>query len=290
MTTQATKLKGIIPACAGNTASPCLQRASSRDHPRMCGEHAIFAKNDSISTGSSPHVRGTRPVLSVSPADIGIIPACAGNTNRRFCTSSRLRDHPRMCGEHTYAIPYGASMGGSSPHVRGTRGPDVGHLPATGIIPACAGNTRLATNRRFRPRDHPRMCGEHGMFPLMLFFRLGSSPHVRGTLNQLRESFNQAGIIPACAGNTSDNPRGFGFGGDHPRMCGEHLTTQAYGGIVLGSSPHVRGTHIDEAHIYREIGIIPACAGNTHGRVTLFVLCQDHPRMCGEHFYDSTRR
>ncbi len=34
---------GIIPACAGSTASYCSISGLSRDHPRMCGEHLPYA-------------------------------------------------------------------------------------------------------------------------------------------------------------------------------------------------------------------------------------------------------
>ena len=50
---------------------------------------------------------------------------------------------------------------GSSPHMRGTR---VGHRErhqGRGIIPAYAGNTPHPTRMISRPKDHPRICGEH---------------------------------------------------------------------------------------------------------------------------------
>ena len=71
------------------------------------------------------------------------------------------RDHPRMCGEHSFNIHQFAGEQGSSPHVRGARvavrvfpyswgsSPHVRGAPkgrsgskdGTGIIPACAGST-----------------------------------------------------------------------------------------------------------------------------------------------------
>ena len=33
---------GIIPACAGSTRARCLWTTSTRDHPRMCGEHPMW--------------------------------------------------------------------------------------------------------------------------------------------------------------------------------------------------------------------------------------------------------
>ena len=133
--------------------------------------------------GSSPHTRGTRATWSRS--------------------SSPWRDHPRIRGEHAW-------HGGAR-----TKG--------LGIIPAYAGNTTvfgdLTAKRQGssphtrgtpfappvqmrKPRDHPRIRGEHA----------------QGGRGKPRHH----GIIPAYAGNTQKG--------------GVGKTTLA------GSSPHTRGT------------------------------------------------
>ena len=50
---------------------------------------------------------------------------------------------------------------------------------------------------------------------------------------------------------------------DHPRMRGEHLYGAKLNGVVLGSSPHARGTLFKHRPGAATAGIIPACAGNT---------------------------
>ena len=50
---------GIIPAYAGNTKSPSTCWVTSRDHPRVCGEHAIPSLSHLCLAGSSPRMRGT---------------------------------------------------------------------------------------------------------------------------------------------------------------------------------------------------------------------------------------
>ena len=50
----------IIPACAGSTRPPTRRRASSRDHPRMRGEHPLNVPLGFTHRGSSPHARGAR--------------------------------------------------------------------------------------------------------------------------------------------------------------------------------------------------------------------------------------
>ena len=132
---------GIIPACAGSTL-PCTPgRTCRRDHPRMCGEHQESSCKDSLKTGSSPHVRGAPRCGCTGSALTGIIPACAGSTQRRHHCLQGSRDHPRMCGEHRNEAYDKIRFTGSSPHVRGA-----------------LARPRMSCGTR---GDHPRMCGEH---------------------------------------------------------------------------------------------------------------------------------
>ena len=91
---------GIIPACAGSTASTSHTCVSAGDHPRMCGEHSMAVWTAASASGSSPHVRGAHCFPASSGVLQRIIPACAGSTmwfNRKH---NEYGDHPRMCGEH----------------------------------------------------------------------------------------------------------------------------------------------------------------------------------------------
>ena len=115
-------MTGIIPACAGNTICRQLGISYKRDHPRVCGEHALAVGVACVDQGSSPRVRGTRHVLAVVGRVAGIIPACAGNTSPFWPHGSRLGDHPRVCGEHSVELLFALQRGGSSPRVRGTPG------------------------------------------------------------------------------------------------------------------------------------------------------------------------
>ena len=53
-------------------------------------------------SGSSPHVRGAHLLRDRQVMGHGIIPACAGSTGHNAGYALRSRDHPRMCGEHSY--------------------------------------------------------------------------------------------------------------------------------------------------------------------------------------------
>ena len=66
----------------------------------MRGEHSRSTVRSTIRLGSSPHARGTPRLKEMCVPIEGIIPACAGNTRHSPSSLSRVRDHPRMRGEH----------------------------------------------------------------------------------------------------------------------------------------------------------------------------------------------
>ena len=197
-------LVGIIPACAGSTTGVAASAKVTRDHPHMCGEHGRLATMPCRSPGSSPHVRGAQRLERQSCSLSGIIPACAGSTSWETLRRSSIRDHPRMCGEHPLVTSSASPSAGSSPHVRGALARRFASGSATGIIPACAGSTPMSPTGRGAMWDHPRMCGEHSRPMKSRSNCGGSSPHVRGA-RQSRSLINLSlGIIPACAGSTSE--------------------------------------------------------------------------------------
>ena len=132
---------GIIPAYAGNTFRPVMVGVRPRDHPRVCGEHALLANANAEPLGSSPRMRGTQSSSAKSDYRRGIIPAYAGNTEFHLTISLKSRDHPRVCGEHLPLSRTTIATWGSSPRMRGTRSSFLRRVGRFGIIPAYAGNT-----------------------------------------------------------------------------------------------------------------------------------------------------
>ena len=208
-------------------------------------------------------MRGTLILWNLTVDVPGIIPACAGNTMVSALYQIFVRDHPRVCGEHSDVAIISGTLMGSSPRVRGTLG--ITNFPTfmAGIIPACAGNTNSIGLCRCPVGDHPRVCGEHGEYGEVWFAGTGSSPRVRGTPEVRCLRHVERGIIPACAGNTWSRSAPSSRRGDHPRVCGEHCDGRSRRSPHAGSSPRVRGTQGRFDRIGREDGIIPACAGNT---------------------------
>ena len=135
-------------------------------------------------------------------SNVGLIPACAGNTKPRLKVAYHLKAHPRLRGEHRAAVFLGCGLAGSSPLARGTRRIPARGLLGGGLIPACAGNTRGRWWRQARVGAHPRLRGEHPPFGNYLSPVAGSSPLARGTLALRAGGAGRARLIPACAGNT----------------------------------------------------------------------------------------
>ena len=267
-----TRVGGIIPAYAGNTSQNKGSLSGRRDHPRVCGEHQTAHHAIRLGGGSSPRMRGTRRFRLWQDCRAGIIPAYAGNTLSGKQEQTVIRDHPRVCGEHTYWAYVSEPCVGSSPRMRGTPVIRIRAPSRTGIIPAYAGNTGEAMRQYTSNGDHPRVCGEH---PVVVYFvggLSGSSPRMRGTLGDCLVLVVGSGIIPAYAGNTGFAETVQMSLGDHPRVCGEHLKMHRPEAAVWGSSPRMRGTRVVVDNVASLDGIIPAYAGNTLRDYSNFVV------------------
>ena len=229
----------------------------------MRGEHRLLKQKHRPNKGSSPHARGARTNNVKAYTDQGIIPACAGSTILAPFDVKLARDHPRMRGEHARRPTTWPSGPGSSPHARGALGCGYDTVEELRIIPACAGSTGRNHLQRQRPGDHPRMRGEHMDICRHGEIMQGSSPHARGALASCSAIRWCRGIIPACAGSTSQKCIRHSHGEDHPRMRGEHFDEDCGDFEEPGSSPHARGAPRCPSLCSLRPGIIPACAGST---------------------------
>ena len=151
----------FIPARAGNTRSTRTASYTLTVHPRPCGEHGVCLDGGRIKFGSSPPVRGTHSLPLCGYTCRRFIPARAGNTRDGSANRVAPAVHPRPCGEHCHLASCRAKRGGSSPPVRGTRGPARAAPEAQRFIPARAGNTHYPADVRATVGVHPRPCGEH---------------------------------------------------------------------------------------------------------------------------------
>ena len=132
----------------------------------------------------------------------------------------------------------------------------------------------------------------------------GSSPRMRGARHVDMRGAGVSGIIPADAGSTETTAWALPASKDHPRGCGEHMSSENDDLPYSGSSPRMRGARMAAAWFWMATRIIPADAGSTC-RMLLSTMCPmriipadagsttrrprsssrqpDHPRGCGEH-------
>ena len=214
----------FIPAGAGNT---CQQKALLGNvpvHPRRCGEHNQCRVPLAPPNGSSPQVRGTLRMSSITSAQRRFIPAGAGNTGTADEIARSDAVHPRRCGEHRQVSPKEGRPRGSSPQVRGTLSAGEAVCEIDRFIPAGAGNTEAANKKANGSSVHPRRCGEHNHHRCLPPDSRGSSPQVRGTRTFGNFGNHGRRFIPAGAGNTSWSGNASTQMTVHPRRCGEHLS------------------------------------------------------------------
>ena len=98
---------------------------------------------------------------------------------------------------------------------------------------------------------------------MVLIMRAESSPRMRGARDVPLYKATVAGIIPADAGSTFRLMVYRMDARDHPRGCGEHITTGARKDWKWGSSPRMRGALEVLGDACDGPGIIPADAGST---------------------------
>ena len=257
----------IIPAHAGNSLSESRQPRPPPDHPRACGELMPKARLGSWISGSSPRMRGTRAGRQPSWPRCRIIPAHAGNSMRVVEAIPPLPDHPRACGELRKPSAPKSGASGSSPRMRGTLGCGGVCCGSHRIIPAHAGNSAAPGRPRLPQPDHPRACGELLRAEVCRVGSFGSSPRMRGTLQELDHRGRPNRIIPAHAGNSITHSCQISCQSDHPRACGELNAALSRVFAFAGSSPRMRGTLDTGRLMCPPTRIIPAHAGNSSARV-----------------------
>ncbi len=251
-------------------------------HPRACGEQGVRLRNGLSRAGSSPRMRGTGADHASSHQRPRFIPAHAGNRRRSTSRFPQAAVHPRACGEQSKAGPSMARKSGSSPRMRGTGRKPVACRRTGRFIPAHAGN-RLFVHRPARVGPvHPRACGEQGGRVVSGEVAGGSSPRMRGTVPGKDFALARRRFIPAHAGNRQTTSSRSCASSVHPRACGEQSACRTIGGMIIGSSPRMRGTAVIAGGDDGIGRFIPAHAGNSPTGSCAMTGSAVHPRACGE--------
>ena len=273
---------GLIPACAGKTWRVLTGTWLLRAHPRVCGENIPGESVPHAHAGSSPRVRGKRRGLRPQIRGRGLIPARAGKTMTRDSPPVSSPAHPRACGENGPEEDQHERLRGLIPARAGKTTGGGGTPPPGGLIPACAGKTQVPDCAVAGEGAHPRACGENSTRSRHPARASGSSPRVRGKLEEQGQDDAVRGLIPARAGKTHCELNRTRGGAAHPRACGENTATIPKCPQIAGSSPRVRGKPGMTAHAIAWRRLIPARAGKTGARSAPRTKRSAHPRACGE--------
>ncbi len=150
---------------------------------------------------------------------------------------------------------------GPSPLTRGNHAGSGQAADDLGSIPAHAGQPSRSGTACCCPAVHPRSRGATAAVGGFVLLRMGPSPLTRGNLDRLPLAVGGPGSIPAHAGQPS--PPGDLEDADrvHPRsrgatgFTGDEMTAQG------GPSPLTRGNHLEHRRDVRQVGSIPAHAG-----------------------------
>ena len=132
---------GITPAHAGKRVIPRINLGTSWDHPRPCGEKALFKLITVTVTGSPPPMRGKDFRIHAHTSFCRITPAHAGKSHTLLLPLSAIQDHPRPCGEKCTARRAYQWAQGSPPPMRGKVGRLIFLAHADRITPAHAGKS-----------------------------------------------------------------------------------------------------------------------------------------------------
>ena len=194
-------------------------------------------------------------------ADMGSIPASAGERSTRRCQCSQTGVYPRERGGTPRLVPAPMMPGGLSPRARGNVSSILFLCYGVGSIPASAGERLGLLSRSCGTRVYPRERGGTQIEQYKLQLMQGLSPRARGNAKHERIIGDYEGSIPASAGERAPCVAAQIVSRVYPRERGG--TMLSFHGDVLsqGLSPRARGNVRADRAQPRLPGSIPASAG-----------------------------
>ena len=171
---------GSIPARAGEPRVSGRRTQVNGVYPRACGGTGFPSLLAASRQGLSPRVRGNPFLRKCAMANVGSIPARAGEPRSGADCFGRNPVYPRACGG-TFAGELRASIiDGLSPRVRGNPPCSLPYLVYTRSIPARAGEPHRKRCQSPRTEVYPRACGGTHFLESVPWLTSGLSPRVRG--------------------------------------------------------------------------------------------------------------
>ena len=246
---------GVLATVRSNSGSAIPAKTRSNAHSDgLCSnaspDATAWERANSISApihATTPRVRGNLLRTGSTAAQIGSIPACAGEPSPGVSVLVRAWVYPRVCGGTS---PSGVSRQpwtGLSPRVRGNQGIVRGATERQGSIPACAGEPASDASNLSPLRVYPRVCGGTGDPQRYVTVTQGLSPRVRGNPSDVGSNPRLRRSIPACAGEPRAAIPGSFPPWVYPRVCGGTSFETLFMPFAWGLSPRVRGNPNNQA-------------------------------------------
>lgn len=118
----------------------------------------------------------------------------------------------------------------------------------------------------------------------------GITPAYAGKVDVVHLPVVFRGITPACAGKSTQYFPACSCIWDHPRVCGEKLSTTSTDIHPAGSPSRVRGKADFPVRCREHSRITPACVGKRRKPCRRHAANRDHPRVCGKKFHPASDR
>ena len=237
-----------------------------RVDPRVRGGAGDAARRGDLGEGRSPRARGSRRDLGLRGAEVGSIPACAGEPPAVSDRPRLGRVDPRVRGGAIVMAWSLIGVAGRSPRARGSPQLLDQRCRQRGSIPACAGEPASARYRGTPGRVDPRVRGGAAAAAGIVHGRGGRSPRARGSRAGLPVRRLGRGSIPACAGEPPGRVLRRSRSRVDPRVRGGAIARLRRGGGAGGRSPRARGSLWLGSAALGIWGSIPACAGEPGSR------------------------
>ena len=273
---------GSIPAHTGKPKPRIPAEFGPKVYPRTHGEagyEKLYAKAEE---GLSPHTRGSLssgPDRGRSPRSI---PAHTGKPSSPRPGPCATRVYPRTHGEAYVAEPFYTTIPGLSPHTRGSHRRGDQRQRRKRSIPAHTGKPQSPSVRAAISTVYPRTHGEAPHPSTASSANRGLSPHTRGSrgLRPSRKCCSRS--IPAHTGKPRRAASGSARRPVYPRTHGEAVGAPAVIAVVVGLSPHTRGSPPPLGPSLFAPRSIPAHTGKPAASATSPARSRVYPRTHGE--------
>ena len=170
----------------------------------MCGEELSRTPVAKVRKGTPPRVWGRDHISGINPLQLGDTPTCVGKSSASVNFAFSERGHPHVCGEEYHNVSLFSDVKGTPPRVWGRDHVQMVKIQTIWDTPTCVGKRYLAyRNDEARYWGHPHVCGEEGLFCLLVYLCKGTPPRVWGRVTEYGSNPDTQRDTPTCVGKRS---------------------------------------------------------------------------------------